>query len=104
MDGNGKLKSGIKFDISTENSFRKSVATQITKFDKLVFINSLGAVNIYTVINVRDWEIILDSTLSLVNNKFYEFILPYQPFETKFVEIDSTGLVLNFDANIAITD
>jgi hypothetical protein len=49
---------------------------------------------ILNIKNIRDNEILFDLTNvtlpALVNNTFYSFILPYQPFESVYIEFDNT--------------
>ena len=65
--------------------------------DKLVY-NGVNPARIYQIINIRDNEILLDNTfgdISLSNNSFIEFILPYQPFEPKYILINNDGTILS---------
>lgn len=77
---------------------------KIKPFDKIVYVNSLNIPIVYTVLNIRDCEIIMDNNINLVNNTFYDFILPYQPFEAKYIYINADGTINNdtIDNNLSV--
>lgn len=53
---------------------------------------------IYTIQNIRDGMIILDSMITLVstyNNSFVSFILPYQPFTVKYMNFNTNGTIVS---------
>lgn len=66
---------------------------QLKVLDKIIPIDSQ---TVYQIVNIRDNEIILNNTFGtslIISNTFIEFIVPYQPFEPKYVEIDSDGII-----------
>jgi hypothetical protein len=68
-------------------------------FIQLEILNKLipvGSTTIYEIVNIRDNEIILNNTFgsnSITSNTFVEFIVPYQPFESKYIEFDLDGTI-----------
>ena len=63
--------------------------------DKILLVQDNNNPIIFTINNIRDNEIIFniilnDDTLidTLIDNKFYDFILPYQPFDAKYININ----------------
>lgn len=67
---------------------------KIKKMDKIVYVASQNDIKVFTVLNIRNNEIILDSNLELISNQFYNFILPYQPLKLKYVYIDTSGKII----------
>ena len=62
-------------------------------WDKIVLVYDTNVLPIiFTICNIRDNEIIfkhIDNLHSLDDNKFYDFILPYQPFDAKYININN---------------
>jgi hypothetical protein len=66
--------------------------------DKLIDINiyeDSQVRQIYTIVDMRDGLIYFDRMYTWSNNVFVDFILPYQPWESKYVEFDSDGSILS---------
>jgi hypothetical protein len=66
---------------------------QLKVLDKII---PVGSSTIYQIVNIRDNEIFLNNTFgsnSITLNTFIEFIVPYQPFEPKYVEFDLDGTI-----------
>ena len=62
---------------------------KIKKFDKMIYVNKTSNIaTTLTVVNIRNSEIIFDILLGLSENKFYDFILAYQPLGSIYVNID----------------
>ncbi len=68
---------------------------KIKKFDKIVYIDEVtGSVSTINVLGIRDYEILFANPPSpAVTDKFYTFILPYQPFISEYVSISLNGQI-----------
>ena len=77
---------------------------KIKNFDKILCtINN----TVYNINNIRDGELLLNDIIELdnmYNDTFVEFILPYQPFNMIYVNLDENGKILshNIDDNITL--
>ncbi len=72
---------------------------KIKKMDKLTYINNQNVVQMFTVLNIINNEVIFDSTLQLTSGQFYNFILSYLPTKSKYIYIDINGKI-NSDEKI----
>ena len=68
-------------------------------YDKILYLKSDNTILILNIKNIRDNEILFDLTNvtlpTFTDNTFYSFILPYQPFEIKYIQFEiSTGNVI----------
>ena len=69
---------------------------KIKKFDKMIYVNKTSNIaTTLTVVNIRNSEIIFDILLGLSENKFYDFILAYQPLGSIYVNIDLVGNIIS---------
>jgi hypothetical protein len=73
-------------------------------FDNMILLKNFDRLlctvdnNIYTIKNIRDGMIFLDTNMNLssnYNNTFITFILPYQPFKIMYLNFDSNGNILS---------
>jgi hypothetical protein len=81
--------------------------------DKILLVKNPTNPIIFTINNIRDNEIIFifnldDTTLvnntfnTLVDNTFYDFILPYQPFDAKYININEINNLIKNNTTILI--
>jgi hypothetical protein len=63
--------------------------------DKIIYNST-----VYEIRTIRDNQIFLDKTIVIANNNiFIECILPYQPFDIKYVYISNDGFISNNNNN-----
>ncbi len=83
----------VKLLYNSGNLFLFDNFIKLKILDKIMFNDE-----IYEIINIRDCQIFLNKQFLLENkydNKFINFTLPYQPFITKYINIDSDGNILS---------
>ena len=88
----------IKLYCSDSKIYLLDNYVKLKKFDILIYIDSNEKQFIISIQNINNNQIYYKNINSVINlkNGFYNFILPYQPFDLYYINIDDNGFIKNF--------
>ena len=92
------LSLKIKLLYNSGNLYMFDNFVKLKLLDRIVYYDPADKTNhIYQIKNLRDGQVYLNKEFNHVvsNNSYLEFILPYQPFETKYIHFDANGSILS---------